>query len=229
MTKLNLQFKAKELRKSGMSIKGIAKELHVSPASTSKWCKDIMLTEEQLKELSRQAKDPFFGKRGKYLNDLKQKTIKKTEKLHLQGINEVGLISKRELFLAGVALYWAEGFKKDSRAGFASSDPAMIKLFIKWLMVCCGYTLKDLKFRVTANISHKYRISEIQDYWQEVTEAKTVDFQKPFFQNVVWQRTYSNPENYYGVLRIRILKSTDFLRKIKGWIHGLGTNRIITV
>jgi hypothetical protein len=35
------------------------------------------------------------------------------------------------------------------------------------------------------------------------------------------QKQYDHPENYHGVLRIRVRKSTDFLRKIKGYIEGL--------
>jgi len=46
-------------------------------------------------------------------------------------------------------------------------------------------------------------------------------FQKPFYQKVKWQKKYDHPENYHGVLRIRVRKSTDFLRKIRGYINGL--------
>jgi len=50
------------------------------------------------------------------------------------------------------------------------------------------------------------------------------NFQKPFYQKVKWQKQYDHPENYHGVLRIRVRKSTDFLRKICGYINGLSLN-----
>ena len=97
----------------------------------------------------------------------------------------------------------------------------MIKIFLKWLFKCCGYKSEDLIFRVTANISHQYRIQEIQNYWSKITNISINSFRKPFFQKVKWKKIYENPNEYFGVLRIKVRKSTDFLRKIHGWIEGL--------
>ena len=75
--------------------------------------------------------------------------------------------------------------------------------------------------RVTVNISHEYRIKEIQNYWSKIANVPSGDFRKPFYQKVKWKKVYENPNEYFGVLRIRVRKSTDFLRKIHGWIEGL--------
>ena len=224
MAKFKEKLEARELRKQGESIKVIAKKLKVSPSSVSFWCQDIKLSPAQIKELERRARDPNYGRRLEYALAQQRKRLKKTKYLKEEGIKEVGALSKRELFLAGVILYWAEGFKKDTQVGFASSDPSMIKLFIKWLFDCCGYKPQDLILRVTANISHKYRIQEIQDYWIRVTKIPKENFRKPFYQKVKWKKVYKNPNEYFGVLRIRVRKSTDFLRKIGGWIEGVKRN-----
>lgn len=156
-----------------------------------------------------------------YALEQKQRRIEKEKRLKEEGIKKIGSLNKRELFLIGVALYWAEGFKKDSRAGFASSDPKMIKVFIQWLKKCCDYEEKDLTLRVTANESHEYRIDKIEKYWSKVSGVPLESFNKPFFQKVKWKKHYDNPEKYFGVLRIRVRKSKDFLRKIHGWIEGI--------
>lgn len=221
MAKSLKRIKARKLRKKGVSIKDIARKLQVSTSSVSLWCRDVILTSDQIREFERRARDPNYGRRLQYALSQQKKREEKTRRLLNEGIKEIGLLSKRELFLVGVALYWAEGFKKDSRVGFASLDPEMIKLFITWLTRCCGFSTSDLTLSVTANISHEHRIGAIQKYWSEVTGVPLQSFNKPFFQKVKWKKKYDKPEEYYGVLRIRVKKSKDFLRKIDGWIEGI--------
>jgi transcriptional regulator with XRE-family HTH domain len=226
MSKFKEKIKSRVLRGQGISIKEIAKKLNVSSSSVSDWCRDIVLSEDQIKTLEQHSRDPFYGKR--LSNSLRQRQarIEKTDKLIKEGVSEIGSINKRELFLIGVALYWAEGFKKDSQAGLASMDPDMINLFIGWLKECFGYTLDNISARVTVNISHKHRIKEIENYWSEVTGIPVEKFQKPFYQKFVWKKVYENQNEYHGVLRIKVRKSTDFLRKITGYIQGL-RNRVV--
>jgi hypothetical protein len=221
MAKSLLKLKARKLRGEGESIKTIAKILRVSPGSVSVWCRDIQLTEEQIKTLEKNYHDPFYGNRLKNIQLQKQKRLDKIRSLREEGILNIGNLSDRELFLTGVALYWAEGFKKDSQAGFANTDPAMAKFFLKWITQVCRFTLKDLSLRVTVNIDHKERIEEIQNYWSSILNVPTDQFQKPFYQNVKWKKVYENPNEYYGVIRIKVRRSTDFLRKVHGWIEGL--------
>jgi len=221
MAKTELKFKARNMRSNGESIKVIARELSVSPGTVSLWWKDVKLTQEQLRELERRAHDPNYGKRLE--NSLKQQKIRieKTKRLFKEGINQIGKLSDRELFLAGIALYWAEGFKSDSLAGFCNSDSDMIKFFLTWLKTCFGYKNGDLRLRVGLNESFRDKTNEIEDFWVKVTGIEKEHFQKPFYQKVKWQKQYEHPENYHGVLRIRVRKSTDFLRKIRGYIEGL--------
>ena len=225
MTKLTIQKKAKKLRQEGFGIKTIAYKLSVSSSSVSRWCKDVELSPAQIIELKRRAHDPFYGRR--LDNILRQKQIKlnKIEKFKRQGIKEVGKLSKRDVFIAGIALYWAEGFKKDRRLGFANSDPAMIRLFLKWLTKYCHVPKDDVRLRVGLNISHKDRIEEVQNYWSKITEIPISQFQKPFFQKFVWKKDYPKPNEYFGVLRIRANKQLPLFRKIHGWIEGLKKNK----
>ncbi len=221
MAKFEQKIEARNLRKEGKSIKQIAKELNVSTSSVSGWCQDIVLSEDQILELEKHARDPNYGRRLE--NSLRQRRerILKTEKLMKDGVKEIGSITRRELFIAGIALYWAEGFKKDNQVGFANSDPGMINFYIKWLYKCCGIKLQDLNPRATVNISHKNRINVIQKYWSEATRIPSKNFGKPFYQNTKWKKVYENPNEYYGVLRVRVRRSTDLLRKIHGWVEGL--------
>lgn len=224
MAKTELKIKARKLRSLGKSIKGIAKELDVSQGTISLWCRDVKLTQDQINELERHARDPFYGKRLE--NSLKQQRLRqeKTQFLLEAGVKDIGLLSKRELFIAGSALYWAEGFKKESQAGFCNSDPVMIKFFIKWLIDCFGYEKANIRLRVGINEYFENRTKEIENYWSNLLGIPLNYFQKPFYQKVKQKKVYQNESDYHGVIRIRIRKSSDFLRKIKGFIEGFNQN-----
>ena len=221
MARFKEKIEARRLRLGGESIRVVAKKLNVSPASVSEWCRDIKLSDEQIRALEERTRDPFYGKRQVYLEKVKKIKNKKILELFNQGKEEIGKLTRRELFLTGTALYWAEGFKKDSQAGFANSDYKMIRIFLEWLKVCFSYDIDDLSFRVTVNVSHKNRIGDIQKKWAELLAIPEGIFQKPFFQNVVLKKVYENSDDYLGVLRVKVRKSTDFLRKIHGFIEGL--------
>jgi len=221
MAKSVLKIKARELRKNGESIKKIASILNVSPGSVSSWCRDIKLTSRQIQILEERAKDPFYGRRLEYSLKQQKQRIEKTKRLFQEGIDEIGNLSKRELFIAGIALYWGEGFKKDSQAGLANLDPKIINFYLKWLRECFGYKTEDLIVRISLNISHKSRVDEVTQYWSKVTGIDKKYFQKPFYQRVEWKKVYETPNTYYGVLRIKVRRSTDFLRKLTGYIEGL--------
>ncbi len=224
MAKPELNKKARQLREKGLGIKTIAHKLGVSSSTVSRWCKDIILSQEQLKELERRAHDPFYGRRKDNILLQKQKKIQNIQLLKEEGIKEVNILTQREKFIAGIALYWAEGFKKDNRLGFANSDPAMLRFFLNWLMNSCKVPKKDIRLRVGLNISHKERIKKVERYWSKITNISLVQFQKPFFQKFIWKKEFPNPDQYRGVLRVRANKQLKLFRKIHGWIEGLKLN-----
>jgi len=224
MSKPKLRKKAQELRRKGLGIKTIAYKLGVSSSTVSLWCRDIRLTSFQMKELEKRAHDPFYGKRLENIQRQKEKRLKTIERLKQEGIREVGILTRRDFLIAGIALYWAEGFKKDRRLGFANSDPAMIKFFLHWIIRNCRVPPKDIRLRVGLNISHKSRVKEVENYWLKVTGIPISQFQKPFFQKFIWKKEFPNPKEYFGVLRIRANKQLPLFRKINGWIEALKIN-----
>jgi hypothetical protein len=220
MAKSQLRLRAREQRMNGLGIKTIAYTLGVSSSTVSLWCRDIVLTPQQIKELELRSRDPSYGRRLLYAKAQQERRNKKITALFEEGKKDIGEVTQRDLFVAGVALYWAEGFKKDNLVGFSNSDPTMILFFVRWLSIC-GIGKSRLKFRLGVNEAYKESVHKIEEFWQEILDVDKNQFQKPFFQRVKLQKIYDNQENYHGVLRVRVSKSTDFLRKIHGWIAGL--------
>lgn len=97
----------------------------------------------------------------------------------------------------------------------------MAKFYIFWLKQCLGISKKDLLFRITANESHQDRINEIHNFWKKELMVSDDQFTKPFYQRTKWKKIYVNRNNYFGVLRIRVRKSLNLLRKMRGWLAGM--------
>ena len=159
----------------------------------------------------------------------KQSRVKKEKELFRDGIKELGGVNNRELFITGVALYWAEGFKNkhEHRLGFCNSDPDMIKFYIKFLKNL-GVGEERLVVRIAVNQNNKNKINEIQKFWVEAISVSQNQFVKPFFQKINWKKKYEN-DNYYGVLRVHVKDSLDLLLKMRGWIKALKSDKINTV
>ncbi len=224
MAKSKEKLKALKLRRKGESIKKIAQLVNVSVSTVSLWCRDVKLTDSQVENLRKRQTDPFYGKKLDYYLKKKKEFSLKLLNLKNEGINSVGKLTKREIFLIGIALYWGEGFKKDSLVGLATLDNNIAKFFIFWINKSFNITTKDLLLRVTANISYKNKIKELEKYWSKELQIPVSQFSKPFFQNTKWKKEYENKNNYHGVLRIRARKSIDLLRKIFGYIEGISLN-----
>lgn len=225
MAKSLLESEAKQLRRKGMSIKNIASKLHVSKNSVSFWLKDIILTVEQLKKIKQsQVKGSEIG-RIKSILIHKEKRRALMEKYRIEGASEISSLNKRELFLVGLALYWAEGTKsfRDRRAEFCNSDPRMIKLLILWFKKCLDVKSEDLKCVVGINQIHQSREKTVTEYWSKLTGIPLDQFRKTSFKKVSNKKIYDNFDNHYGTLSVLVAKSTHIYYKIMALIEGLGS------
>ena len=213
--------KALILRSKGKSIKQIAKLLGVSISIVSLWCRAIKLTPEQTEKLKRRKV------RIKHLRRLAKKShlekVLRVKKTIENATSEIKNLTDQEFFLTGLALYWAEGFKstKETRIGFCNSDPIMIKFMLRWFKKALKVKRRDFTLRTEFNETHKDRTEVIQKFWSKLTKIPLQQFEKPFYHHSNWLRKYSNRNSYYGVLRIRIRRSSELLNKTRGWINGL--------
>lgn len=222
MAKFRERIEARKLRGNGESIKTIAKKLGVSKGSVSLWCNDVLLTEEQKCELI--LSDKRGGAKGRLVanENKKKERFERLRKFNNLGKKQVGNISHRDLFIAGIALYWAEGNKKQRRLVFSNSDPKMICLWIKWLTDCAKVPLDMIYCSLGINQRHAYRSDDVEEYWSGVTGIPKTQFLKVSLKRVNSQKVYENPEEHFGTLNIFVRKSTNMNYLMLGLIDGLG-------
>lgn len=209
------------LRKRGKSVKNIAKLLNISVSTASLWCREVKLTTQQSEKLKhRKIRIRHLRRLAKQSHLEKLKRVKKLLK---ESSAEIGKLTYQELFLVGLGLYWAEGFKssKEARLGFCNSDPRMVIFMIRWFKKALKIKAEDFILRTEFNESHKDREEDIKNFWSMLTNIPLNQFEKSYYHRSTWLREYPNRETYFGLLRIRVRRSSQLLNKTKGWITGL--------
>lgn len=221
MAKSKLKLRGRELRRQGMSIKEIANRLSVAQSSASIWCRDIELSQSQLRKLEeKQRKGSYIG-RVKGAATQKRKRVNEVEALREQGIKEISKLSEREFFTAGIALYWGEGLKTGGITGIVNSDPKVIVFMMAWFTKFCGVKAEDFICRIGINKMHKNRLSEVEKYWSKITKLPLKQFTKTGLYKSASKKQYENQSEHFGTLRVKIRRGTKIQRKILGWIEGL--------
>jgi hypothetical protein len=222
----HLKDKVKLLRfADGLSLGQIQKVTHVPKSTISTWVAGTSLTAAQIEKIKLDALRLLQEGRIKSQKIQRENRDSKVKDLMSRGILEVGQLNNRDFMIAGIALYWAEGFKNkhERRLGFCNSDPSMIKFYLYWLENVLSVESKDLIARLTLNESYKEKTKSIEQYWSDLTGIPLNQFSKAFYQRTQWKKQY-NTENYHGVLRIHVKRSLDNFLKMKGWIEGLRLN-----
>ncbi|PJA64121.1 MAG: hypothetical protein CO160_00290 [Candidatus Portnoybacteria bacterium CG_4_9_14_3_um_filter_43_11] len=159
---------------------------------------------------------------------IRQKRQTEVELLRKEGIKEIDKLNKRDLLVAGIAMYWSEGYTAPSNydVGFTNSDPKMILFMLEWFKNCCKISIDRFSLRVGINKIHKKRVKEVEKYWSDLTEIPLSQFNKPSLKKTETKKIYENYNEHFGTLRIKVRKGTRLRRKIDGWIEGISNLKI---
>ncbi len=225
MAKYLQKIKARKLRSKGESVGMIAKKIGVTKSTVSLWVRDIILSIEQLEELNKRKI------KGGELGRLKGSLMQKNRRLNLikqretEGRDRLKNLSDKELFVAGIALYWAEGSKKKREFFICNSDPEMIVFMIGWIEKFFGIKRDRLKVVVGINEIHRSREGVVKNYWSNITGIPLTQFRKTSFKKVKSHKIYANFNEHYGTLGVTVLKGSDIYYKMLGLIEGLSEAR----
>jgi len=221
MAKVKEKQLALKLRRQGKSIKDIAAKVGVSKGSVSAWCQEVVLTQKQSALLKK--KQIAAGDKGRIIGAEMNKK-KRLDAIHIHAVagkEKIGVLSKRDLLMLGIGLYWGEGVKsRNGTASLVNSDPEILLLGKHWFQQCLN--VKNIEFNPYVYISetHKSRETEILKYWSEYLDIPKNQFNKIIFLKNRPKKIYENHDSYYGVTSLRIRKGTDMKYRILGLING---------
>lgn len=169
--------KAIELRLQGKSYSQIKKELQVSKSTLSLWLRDYPLPREKLIRLQ--------GRNEKRIENFRKTMRLKKEKrqrgVHLQERGKWLPLSKRELYLLGLFLYWGEGLKASSAmVSFSNSDSRVLRFAVYWLIKILKIPKKKIRVRL-----HLYKDMSTRkelEFWSKKLKIPKKQFNKPYIK-----------------------------------------------
>ncbi len=221
MSKIQEQKKAIELRRRGFSYSEILNDISASKSTLSLWLREIKLTREQTQRLIQKR----LSAASKGAKKKREQRLLITNKIIDIAVKELGRLDRKIFWLVGVALYWAEGNKQKEHnisqgVKFSNSDPVMVKFFYKWLIEICQINFKDISFELY--IHRGCDEKSVKIFWSKILELDAdIFFKIRYKPNKFVSYRKNKGENYNGLIRINVFKSTNFNRKISGWIKGL--------
>ena len=169
--------KALSLRKKGMSYGQIKKELGISKSTLSNWLRDYPLSKERIKEL----RDCNEQRIERFRETMRGKKEVRLLDFYNKERDNINFLSKREVYLAGLFLYWGEGGKSlyAARLQISNTDPAVIKFFIYWLQLL---GVAKSKIRAQLHLYNDMDIDRELNFWVKTLEMNKGQFSKPYIK-----------------------------------------------
>lgn len=170
--KLEEQARARELRAKAWTLQEIADELGVAKSSVSVWTRDV--------EFEVEPRPRSRGRRAKRQrpNKLQRQKHRQIQELLEDGRRSIGRLSERDFLITGVALYAAEGAKRDGDLKFANSDPRFIYFYCRWLRHF--FEIDESRLRIMLYLHEGLDLEAANEYWSRITGIPIAQFNKPY-------------------------------------------------
>jgi len=210
---------ARKLRQEGLSLNEIREKTGFTKSSISLWVRNIELSKKQKNKLSQKGlKKEIIEKRRitRLINENNRRQV-----IVDKAAKDIKNISKKELWLIGIALYWGEG-TKTLRSGvqFSNSDPNMVKVIMEFFKINCEVPIE--KFRGHIHLHPHLNEKKAKKYWHIISGIPLNQFYKTTKQQ---SRASKGKKDSlpFGTININI-GSTELFLKIKGWTGGIYQN-----
>ncbi|MCX4990394.1 MULTISPECIES: hypothetical protein [unclassified Streptomyces] len=209
-----LRERARELRGQGWTYNEIQTELGCSKSSVSLWVRDLP------RPAPRCTPEEQRARMNAGLARLRAEQDQEREKTKRQAAESIGELSDRELFMAGVALYWAEGqkskpYQRRESVVFINSDPGVIQVYLAWLDLL-DVPRERLRFRVM--IHETADVAAAERYWADLVGINATALQSTTLKKHNPRTVRKNVgAAYRGCLVVRVLQGAELYCRIEGW------------
>ena|SRR3989344_1623102 len=220
-SKVHSREEAIELRVQGLSYNEIKERLNVAKSTLSLWLRDVQLSDE--------ARRRILDRIGKGLERSRFLAAQRNVGARQQRERIVRIMAtayferfKSDPFFAyGLALYAAEGSKRNTYLSLINSDPKLVKLFIHWLEHYLKIGRSMIKLRLY--IPDHYRGLNRVGFWKDYLGFFDGSFEKTIYKANSFPHL-RNPD-YPGCLRVSVYR-IDLLRTVLTWIDLFHENEI---
>ncbi len=208
-----------DLRKKGYSYSEIRDFISIPKSTLGLWLKGLKLSPLQAERVRQ--KRILGSRRG--AEKKRQKTFEVITKIQTDSEKELTTISKRELWLMGLLLYWKHKNKSDMQKGvsFMSSDPLLIRFFVMWLKQIGKLSDDDFLFDIFLFEKTEDARQNSISHWASILQTTKDKFSRIYLQK---RKKQKHQKAHKSILKIRVKASSMLARQIAGWINGIGSN-----
>jgi hypothetical protein len=212
------------LRESGKSYNQISASLNIPKSTLSVWLKNLSLSDDAKSIIQSRVNSTAIKK---LIERNKNQTVlaeERHKKIRILAKGEAKTLLSSPLFLSGVSLYWAEGYKQGANGSkwkcvdFANSDPDMIKLMIKFFIKFFKIKKSDINIQLMLH-NPKNSVNTV-NFWHKLTGVPKKNFMKTCSVLSRASLQKRNKTLQYGTIHLRVNNVEHFFRLI-GWIDGL--------
>lgn len=180
MSKILIRDEAIKLRLEGKTYGQIRRELGIPKTTLSGWLKNLPLDLSQQKLLIENKQLSRDLAKEKYRLTRKSQQNARLKSILEYQMKELLPLSGRELFLAGVFLYWGEGEKTHGTVSISNSDPKLIKFALYWMKESLKISQNRIKVRLS--LYKDMNINESILYWSKTLSLPVEQFRKSYIK-----------------------------------------------
>lgn len=191
--------KAIRLRKQEMSYSQIKKKLKVSKGTLSLWLRDYPLSKQRIREL----RDCNEQRIEKCRETKRKKKEVRLKNFYSEQKRIIFPLKKREIYLAGLFLYWGDGTKSHiATLSISNTDPSVIKFFIYWLNK--SLLIPKNRIRIQLQLYNDMNIQKEINYWSNTLNIPKKQFSHPYIKKTSMVRINHKGGFGHGTCNARI-------------------------
>lgn len=177
MTKQTEYRQAIQMRKEGKSYSQIKEKLGLSKSTLSRWLNKMPLTQEQLKSIKLNE-----GRVEKFRETMKKKKDTQLYKYYQEQKRKILPLNDKELFIAGLFLYWGEGSKvtNNNMLSINNTDPTVLQFMLYWMIKILKISRSQIK--VSLHLYNDMDVISETIHWSNILKLPRENFIKPYIK-----------------------------------------------
>lgn len=220
LSKIEARAQALALRKQGLSYREILENVHVAKSTLSLWLRSVGLSKKQRQRLT----DKKLRAMARGWAKVRANRISRIQEIKKTADAEFRKYYKDPLWVLGTTLYWGEGNKikawdNSAEVIFSNMDVLAITAMRKWLQRYCEVRQEDIHYSLYIHETAHMRLGTILQYWAEKLGVSLEGISVYYKRNKLSATKRRNTGvTYYGVIRLKVRKSTALGHKIDMWM-----------
>lgn len=166
--KVEERHRARELRAQSWTLQEIATELGVSKGSVSGCVRDV-----EFAPRPRNRGHPAGPK-----HPMRLRKEAELERCRIEAERWAAELTDRDLEMFAIGLYAGEGSKTDGEVSMANTNPAFLRIFLRWLRT--RFDIDEERLRAILYLHDGLDIDAATSYWSEALDIPMTQFTKPY-------------------------------------------------